>query len=114
LALGGGARLPTLDHLDKRCRSRDQTNPRGSVFNVASQTTIPTCAIFSFDANQQITQLALYMDRYKLMKDLFAVSDPQGHAFEAALKKFLAGPRPRPVTAIVEQLRRLLDELEKL
>jgi hypothetical protein len=32
--------------------------------------TIPACAVFTFDSNNLINEFALYVDRYRLMRDL--------------------------------------------
>jgi hypothetical protein len=44
--------------------------------------TIPACCIFTFNANSKIMQLAVYMDRYRLLG-----LQPGGHAILAALGK---------------------------
>jgi hypothetical protein len=31
---------------------------------------IPACAVFSFDANAKVTHLAIYLDRYRMMRQL--------------------------------------------
>lgn len=44
--------------------------------------TIPACCIFTFDGHSKIMQLAVYMDRYRLV-----ALQPGGHAILAALGK---------------------------
>jgi hypothetical protein len=31
---------------------------------------IPACAVFTFDAGNKITRLAIYLDRYRMMRQL--------------------------------------------
>jgi hypothetical protein len=47
---------------------------------------IPTCAVFTFNNSQKIVNLALYMDRYKLMSDLQSETK---NNFEKKLRNFL-------------------------
>ena len=71
-----------------------QGNPNGNNYSLplseiapsqnASQ--IPSCSVFTFDNTNLITNLSLYMDRYKLMRDL--QPEAKGN-FDKKVKKFI-------------------------
>lgn len=58
----------------------------GPIAKGSATSPIPACAVFTFDSGNLINELALYMDRYKLMRDL----QPQnGSSFDTQITTFL-------------------------
>jgi hypothetical protein len=58
----------------------------GPVAKGRATSTIAACAVFTFDSGNLINELALYMDRYKLMRDL---QPANGTSFDAQITTFL-------------------------
>jgi hypothetical protein len=60
--------------------------PLSEITPNSNQSQLPTCAVFTFNGSNQITNLALYLDRYKMLYDL--QNEPKKN-FEKKLKQFI-------------------------
>jgi hypothetical protein len=60
--------------------------PLSEITPKSNPSQLPTCAVFTFNGNHQITNLALYLDRYKMLYDL---QNETKKNFEHKLKQFL-------------------------
>ncbi|HVO92499.1 MAG TPA: hypothetical protein VMT22_06640, partial [Terriglobales bacterium] len=89
-------------------------SPVAQPFGGPNQSILPACLFFTFDNNQKINQLAIYMDRYKLMRDLQPTN--KQNKFDPAVTHFLAALRPGLAAdekqSLFEAFRRLLDAQE--
>jgi len=86
-------------------------SPVPQPFGGPNQSLLPACLFFSFDNNHKISQLAIYMDRYRLMRELQPTD--RKNKFDPAMTHFLAALRPGLAAdekqSLLEALTRVMD-----